>query len=130
MNFSLQSHPKGKVKLLMRQAAKSINLALAFLLELAMLAAYSYWGFQTGNNVILKLVLGIGIPLLVAVVWGFFMAPNSPRRLQGAAYLALKVALFGLAIAALIAVGNRALGIVFAAAFVINTILLYIWKSA
>ncbi len=114
----------------MRQAAKSINLALAFLLELAMLAAYAYWGFQTGTTVILKVLLGIGIPLLVAVVWGYFMAPNSPRRLQGAAYLALKVTLFGLAIAALIVAGNRTLGILFAAVFVINTILLYIWQSA
>ena len=56
------------------------------------------------------------------------MAPRSPKRLQGAAYLALKVVLFGLAIAALIVVGNRASGIVLAAVFVINTILLYVWQ--
>ena len=109
---------------------KAINLALAFFLELAMLTAYAYWGFHTRTTTMLKITLGIGIPLIVAVIWGFFMAPNSPRRLQGAAYLALKVVLFGLAIAALMAVGNRALGIVFAAVFVINTILLYIWQSA
>jgi hypothetical protein len=107
---------------------KSINLALAFLLELAMLAAYAYWGFQTGTTTILKVVLGIGIPLFVAVVWGFFMAPKAPKHLQGAAYLALKVVLFGLAIVALIVVGNRALGIVLAAMFVINTVLLYVWQ--
>src|SRR5689334_17214504 len=109
---------------------RTINLALAFLLELAMLAAYAYWGFQTGTTIILKVLLGIGIPLIVAVIWGLFMAPNSPRRLQGAAYLVVKVVLFGLAIAALIVVGNRTLGILFAAVFVINTILLYIWESA
>ena len=107
---------------------KSINLALAFLLELAMLAAYAYWGFHVGNTAILKAVLGIGLPLLVAVIWSLFMAPRSPKRLQGAAYLALKVVLFGLAIAALIVVGNRASGIVLAAVFVINTILLYVWQ--
>jgi hypothetical protein len=31
---------------------KSINLALTFLLELAMLVAYAYWGFRVGNNTI------------------------------------------------------------------------------
>ena len=42
---------------------KSVNLALAFLLELAMLAAYAYWGFQAGTSIIMKVVLGIGDPL-------------------------------------------------------------------
>jgi hypothetical protein len=107
---------------------KSMNLVLAFLLELAMLAAYAFWGFQIGNIMIVRIVLGIGIPLLVAVIWSLFMAPRSPKRLQGAAYLALKVVLFGLAIAALIVIGNRASGIVLAAVFVINTILLSVWQ--
>jgi hypothetical protein len=107
---------------------KSINLLLAFLLELAMLAAYAFWGFQMGNILILKIVLGIGIPLLVVVIWSRFMAPRSPKRLQGAAYLAVKVVLFGLAIAALIMIGNAASGIVLAALFVINTILLSLWQ--
>ena len=107
---------------------KSINLTLAFLLELAMLAAFAYWGFQVGNTTIMKILLGIGIPLLVAAVWSIFMAPRSPKHLQGAAYLALKVVLFGLAIAALILVGNRTSSIVLAILFAINTILLYVWQ--
>ena len=41
----------------------SSSLALAFLLELAMLAAYAYWGFQAGTSIIMKVVLGIGDPL-------------------------------------------------------------------
>ena len=112
----------------MSAVLKSINLALAFFLELAMLAAYAFWGFQSGPTTILKIVLAIGIPLLVAVIWGLFMAPRSTKRLQGVAYLALKVVLFGLAIAALIAIGYRASAIGFAAVFVINTILLYVWQ--
>ena len=108
---------------------KPINLALTFFLELAMLAAFGYWGFQIGEAGLAKAGLGIGIPLLVAVMWGIFMAPSSSRRLQGAAHLALKLALFGLAVAALIVAGNRALGIVFGVVFVINTILLYVWQS-
>jgi hypothetical protein len=113
----------------MLSALQSINFALTFLLELAMLAAYAYWGFQAGHITITKILLGVGVPLLVAVVWGFLMAPRSSMRLRGAAYLALKIILFGLAIAALFVLGNRVLGIVFAVVFVINTVLLYVWPS-
>jgi hypothetical protein len=108
---------------------KFINLALAFLLELALLAAFAYWGIQTGSDTLVKVLLGIGVPLLVAVIWGIFMAPNSARRLQGGAYLTLKAILFGLGVAALIEAGSTTLGLVFAAMVVINTILLYIWQQ-
>lgn len=107
---------------------KSINLGLTFFLELAMLAAYAYWGFQAGTSTFMKIVLGIGVPPLVAVIWGLFMAPKAARHLQGASYLAVKIVLFGLAIAALFFVGKTSLGIVFAIVFVINTILLNVWK--
>jgi Protein of unknown function (DUF2568) len=108
---------------------KSINLTLAFLLELALLAAFGYWGFQTGSGTLVKGLLGIGLPLLAAVIWGFFMAPNSARHLQGGAYLALKALLFGLGVAALMATGRIALGVAFAVVVVINTILLYVWQQ-
>jgi hypothetical protein len=108
---------------------KPINLALAFLLELALLAAFAYWGFQSGNSTLLKILLGIGLPLFVALVWGVFMAPNSASRLQGGAYLALKALLFGLAVAALMTAGRTTLGVAFAVVVVINTILLYIWRQ-
>jgi Protein of unknown function (DUF2568) len=106
---------------------KPINLALAFLLELALLAAFAYWGFQTGSSTLVKILLGIGLPLLVALIWGIFMAPNSTRHLQGGAYLALKALLFGLGVAALMAAGRTTLGVLFAVVVVINTILLFIW---
>jgi Na+-translocating ferredoxin:NAD+ oxidoreductase RnfD subunit len=108
---------------------KSANLALTFLLELALLAAFGYWGFQSGGSTLLKILLGIGVPLLVALIWGVFMAPNSRRRLQGGAYLALKALLFGLAVAALIAAGETTLGAAFAVVVVINTVLLYLWRQ-
>jgi hypothetical protein len=108
---------------------RSINLALTFLLELALLAAFGFWGFQSGGSTLMKILLGIGIPLLVAVIWGIFMAPNAARRLQGGAYLALKIVLFGLGVAALIAAGRTTPGVVFAVVVAINTILLSIWQQ-
>jgi hypothetical protein len=106
---------------------KALNLALTFLLELAMLAAFAYWGFRAGPTPLARLLLGIGVPLIVAVLWGLFMAPRAARRLQGTAYMLTRSLLFGLAVAALAAAGMIAAAIVFAVVSLINTVLLYIW---
>ena len=42
---------------------RGANLALRFLLELAMLAALATWGFTVGNGWPLKLLLGLGAPV-------------------------------------------------------------------
>jgi uncharacterized protein DUF2568 len=112
----------------MTSTLKTLNLGLAFILELAMLAAFVYWGFHTGSTTIVKILLGIGAPVLVATFWGAFMAPNARRHLEGGAYLVVKVLLFGLAVAALSLAGQVIGAIVLAVVFVINTVLLELWK--
>jgi Protein of unknown function (DUF2568) len=47
---------------------KDANLALAFLLELCALAGLGYWGFVTGGGLPAKIGLGVGVPLLAAVL--------------------------------------------------------------
>ena len=54
------------------------NLTVAFLLELCALAALGYWGLRTASGPATKAALGIGAPLLAAVLWGLFAAP-APR---------------------------------------------------
>ena len=74
--------------------ASFINMGLDFLLELCTLAAAAYWGFQTGANLPMKLVLGIGAPLLIALIRGCFMAPNAPPYLIGTNNL-MKTIIYG-----------------------------------
>ncbi|HVO44404.1 MAG TPA: YrdB family protein [Aggregatilineales bacterium] len=110
-------------------ALRTANLGVTFLLELGMLGALAYWGFQTGASLPVKIVLGIGTPPLVAVIWGWLMAPRSATRLKGSAYLLLKLVLFGAAAIGLAAAGQVTLAIVFAVVAVINQILLMVWKD-
>ena len=105
------------------------NLALSFLLELAMLAAYFYWGWQTGETTIARVGLGIGLPLLAAIIWGILMAPSSGSRLRGASYLALKLVLFGLAVVALFSARQPQLGIALAGLIAVNVVLTYVWEQ-
>ena len=110
-------------------ALKNANLGLAFLLELVAIAAFAYWGWNASDSTLVKIVLGLGTPILAIVLWGIFAAPRSSRRLQGTAYLIFKVVFFALAILALFAADSIPLGTLFAVVFVINTILLLVWHQ-
>ena len=74
-----------------------------------------------------KIGLGIGVPLVVAVVWGVFVSPQAPVRLALPLSLLLQVLVFGLAAAALVATGHRTPALVFVALVVINALLMYVW---
>jgi hypothetical protein len=106
---------------------KGVNLALRFLLELCALVALGYWGFKTGSAAIAKVALGIGLPLVAAVVWGVFVAPRAPVALPGFVVLPLQVVVFGSAAAGLVATGHRTLALAFGVLVVINAILMYVW---
>lgn len=102
---------------------RAANLALKFLLELGALAAFAYWGSRTGPTAV-NVVLGIGAPLAMAVVWGTWAAPRAPRRLERARRVILELSVFALAALALIAAGAPVVAAGFAAAVALNAALL------
>ena len=103
----------------MLELIKGANLLLRSLLELCALCALGYWGFKTGNATITKIVLGVGAPLVAAVVWGTFVSPRASVQLPGLLVLLLQGLVFGSAAAALVATGHRTLALVFAVIVVI-----------
>jgi hypothetical protein len=105
---------------------KNTNLGLAFLLELVMLAAYGYWGFQVGDSTLIHILLGIGVPVLVIILWGLFEAPRAFRPLPQPWHSILKVVLFGGSVLALFAAGQLALALIFAVVLIIHAVLLTI----
>jgi hypothetical protein len=104
-----------------------VNLALRFLLELCALAALGYWGFQTGKGWVMKIGLGIGIPVLIAVIWGMFGSPGASVKLSAPLHLLLELVIFGLPAIALYAAGKHGLAGSFILTVVINRILMYMW---
>jgi Protein of unknown function (DUF2568) len=103
----------------------AMTLIVAFLVELAALAALGWWGFATGGAAAAKVALGIGVPLVVAVVWGVFVSPKANVALPGAAQVAIKAAVFGGAALALLALDRAVAAEVFASVVVIDAALLY-----
>jgi hypothetical protein len=108
---------------------KLANLGLAFALELCMLAALAYWGIRTGHGLGMRIALGVGAPLLAAVLWGLFMAPQATWAAPEPWHLVLTLVFFAAAITGLVSAGQPSLGAVFAAAVVLNQILIAVWRQ-
>ena len=108
---------------------KSANLAFQFVLEICALAAVVYWGFKTGDGLLPKTLLGIGLPLLMAAAWGTFRVPNDPGSapvvIPGALRLVLELGVMGIATWSLAAAGQGTLAWVFGLAVVLNYGLMY-----
>ena len=111
------------------EVLKVLNLGVRFLLELCMLAAVAFWGFKTQNNWLLKILFGIGLPLLIAVLWGTFLAPKATHRLSGVPFFALELILFSTGAFSLFANGTPTIGWVYTITLIINAILLIVWKQ-
>ena len=108
---------------------KNANLGLALLLEIATLVALWYCGFVVETNWLLKVGLGIGLPLVAIVIWALFGAPASRRRLKGFPFLLLQIVWFGSAVVALSFAGQPVLASIFTLLFVLNTLLAYAWNQ-
>jgi hypothetical protein len=87
---------------------RAANLGLRFLLELCALAAVGWWGWTVHP------AAGVVLPIVVAAVWGAFVAPKARYRVPRFAWYAIQVVIFGAAALALGAVWSVAAGIAFA----------------
>ena len=108
---------------------KGLNLLLRFLLELCMYASVGYWGFKTHEGWIMKLTFGIGLPVLMAVLWGVFLSPKATRPLRGLPREILELILLGSGAIALLASGKANLACIYLAVLLINKVLLVVWKQ-
>jgi len=106
-------------------ALRTANLGLSFLLELAMLGAVVYWGFAAHRSLTVRLLAGVGLPILLITFWALFMAPRSPRRIPWPWEPGVALLLFLLAAGLLLLAGRPVLAVVLAALAVLNAVAVY-----
>ncbi|MCL4264940.1 MAG: DUF2568 domain-containing protein [Anaerolineae bacterium] len=104
-----------------------INMTVRFVLELCMLAALAYGGFQLVGGWLIRVAVGIGAPLLAATVWGLLIAPKAKRRLAEPWRFLVELVLFGLAAAALVGVARPSLAIALLVVYLLNRLLVVLW---
>ena len=106
----------------MTQAWNWLWLTLAFASELAALVALGAWGFAQGGSTATKVLLGIGTPLVAAVLWGLFAAPQAPVRIAVVTLL-VKLLVFGSAVLALIGIGHPRLAVALGVVALLSSLL-------
>jgi hypothetical protein len=104
---------------------ENANALFRFSLELCALLALGYWGFKENEGLVADLVVGLGAPLAFALVWGAWIAPKAPYRLEDPVRLMLEVTVLAIATAALAVAGSAVLAAVFAVAVLINISLMF-----
>jgi hypothetical protein len=102
-----------------------LNLGLRFLLELTALVALGWWGFHVGGSILGELVLGLGLPLLAAIIWMLFVAPKARFPVALKFRAAIETAIFIAAALAFWGVGHHGLAEAFIVATAISQLLLY-----
>jgi hypothetical protein len=114
----------------MIQSLRSGNMLLAFLLEVAMLAAFCYAGWVLPPVMWLRIGLAIGLPALAIVLWGMWAAPRAgKRRLKMPALMIFKLIIFALATAAWVVAGQAFIAAIFGALVVINLLAMLAFRQ-
>jgi len=108
-------------------ALKAINLAVKFLLEIAALVAFAWWGGTVGHGAV-SVLMAVAAPLLAAFLWGRWAAPRATRRLPLSRRVPFELGVFALAAVALATVTVVA-GVIFAAAVAGNAALLTAFRQ-
>jgi hypothetical protein len=108
---------------------KSLNLAVRFLLELGALAAFVYWGWQTGNTPLISTLLAAVTPLAAAALWGRFVAPKAKQRLEDPLRAGVEVFFFGGATVALAVTGAGTIAVVYGAAAALSLALMFVFDQ-
>jgi putative lipase involved disintegration of autophagic bodies len=81
-------------------------LAFRFLLELVTVAVLAWTGASAGGGTAVRVILAIGLPVVLMVIWGVALAPAARRRLRDPARLAAELVLFLGSAAGLAIVGH------------------------
>ena len=94
-----------------------------------MLGSLGYWGFHAHSGFLAKIVLGLGAPLIAAIVWGAFVSPKAAIPLSAPLWFLVQAGVFWAVMAALAAAGRPgptwALGLI----AVVNGVLMYLLGS-
>jgi len=112
-------------------AAHPINLIFRFILELCALTSLGIWGWNQSDG-LFKFALSIGIPIIIAAIWGVFAVPNDPSRsgsapviVSGIVRLLIELAIFAFAIWSLYNIGSLRLSKILGIAVLLHYFLSY-----
>ena len=114
----------------MFQGLKGGNLALAFAVELAMLAGFAVAGWAATPILWLRLMLTAGLPAMAIAMWAVWAAPKAKkRRLKPGPLLLLKLGIFSAATLAWWLAGEGFIAAIFGSLAAINLLGIWVFRQ-
>ena len=101
-------------------------LAIRFLVEVLGLIGLGYWGVTAPVDTPWRIGLGIGAPLVLAIVWALVVAPNADNPLPLRARELIGTALLVLVAGMLVPAGQPGWGIALAAVVIVDQALILV----
>ncbi|PPF41581.1 4-amino-4-deoxy-L-arabinose transferase [Rathayibacter sp. AY1A2] len=98
------------------------NAILRFLLELVALATFALWGFATWD-LPWNIVLGIGAPVVAALVWALFLSPRAVLAIDVYGRSLIELLVMGAAALAWLDLGQPVVAIVFGVLAVVSGVI-------
>ncbi len=113
------------------QGLKAGNLALAFAVELAMLAGFAFAGWAATDILWLRIVLAAALPGIAIALWAVWAAPKAKKktRLKPRPLLLFKLAIFAAATLAWWLSGHGFIAAVFGTLAAINLIGMWAFRQ-
>ena len=107
----------------------NVNDVVAFVVEVGVLVLLAWAGFTAEAPVVVRVMLGGGLPVVAAVLWGVFAAPRA-RVSSGRLRLVTKLVVLGAGVVAGFLVLPTLWAVVVAVVVVVNLALMYIGPFA
>jgi Protein of unknown function (DUF2568) len=104
---------------------KWFNLVLRATMETGIVAAFAYWGYQTGQTPAIKIILAIGAPVVGFGIWGTIDF-HQTGRIAEPLRLIEELIISGLAALALYMAGQPVLGWTLGVISVVYHVLVYL----
>lgn len=108
-----------------------LNLAVRFILEMSALVSCGIWGWHQSDGW-MQYLLAIGIPIILALIWGTFAVPDDPSRsgkapivIPGILRLAIELIIFAIASLSLYDMGFINLSLILGSLVIIHYMISY-----
>ena len=105
------------------------NDVVAFVVEIGVLVLLAVAGFSADGSVLVRVLLGLGLPLFAAVAWGLFAAPRA-RVSSEPLRLVTKIVVLGAGVVAGFVVLPVGWAVAVAVVVVLNLVLMYLGPFA
>jgi Protein of unknown function (DUF2568) len=109
---------------------RGLNLAVMFVLELAVYVAVAAWGMALDQPWWSRIVVGLGASIGLAAVWSLLGSPNARYPVRGTGRVVLETLWFGAGALAAGEVASPALGVAMASVWAVNAALRALWGQS